>query len=799
MTASRTIEAQTIRGRITAKDSSMLAGNIAVATDDRGVDVGRALSGARGQFLLTLAKPGTYSVRVLRIGHRPTQGPSLSLAAADTVSVVIALPDAPIMLAAATVREDRTCRVGSDTGLAVARVWEEARKAMLASRLTNGTAPLIAEWIEYDRSTDVSEKIVRSQQVRAVRQGTTHAFKSRSPQLLDDEGYVTLDDKGVNYYAPDADVLLSDEFVASHCFQLAAVDGVAKNLIGVSFEPAEERAEKRDIRGTLWLDRDRAELRTLDFRYTNLPDAALTARAGGRVEFLRLDDGNWLINRWSIRMPLLGAPYRRSADGTRRLVVTTVTSVVRSIQTTGGEVTSVMRGDSVIHRAEGPRLTVQVTSGDALISPRQATLTLDGTNYSATADEHGFMSPRAVLAGRYVARVRTALMDSLEIPSVEREIEVGTGSSVDSVALPAATKVAQMACEPTRLADGHGMLIGGVRSTRAADIAGARIVASWENEIDGGGLANGIPRLTRSTLETRSDADGLWHVCGVPRERAITVRVDTDSGVAIATARLETSAPFAAVALAIAPVVALAVAPSPDMLARLDLLVSDEEGRPVAGARLDIAPAGGEERSVVTSASGRATVGGIAPGPAVVRARRLGLREGQVAADLETGRNSLAIVMGTAAMPMLDTVRTVAMSSVLLRHSEFEARRAAHTAAASITREDIEKRNPTEIWQMITNVPAMKIADRDGDVVAVSTRALRPSILTDKPCYMAVMVDGFMLPMENGGKDHINLKDLPVPADIHGVEVFAGPAAIPPQYGGSGAGKMCGLIAIWTR
>ena len=43
------------------------------------------------------------------------------------------------------------------------------------------------------------------------------------------------------------------------------------------------------------------------------------------------------------------------------------------------------------------------------------------------------------------------------------------------------------------------------------------------------------------------------------------------------------------------------------------------------------------------------------------------------------------------------------------------------------------------------------------------------------------------------------MMNLPPPDQIHGIEVFAGPASIPPQYNGAANDKMCGLIAIWTR
>ena len=44
-----------------------------------------------------------------------------------------------------------------------------------------------------------------------------------------------------------------------------------------------------------------------------------------------------------------------------------------------------------------------------------------------------------------------------------------------------------------------------------------------------------------------------------------------------------------------------------------------------------------------------------------------------------------------------------------------------------------------------------------------------------------------------------DLRMLPPPEEVYGLEVFAGPSSIPPQYGGVGVGKWCGLIAVWTR
>src|SRR5262249_2262313 len=161
-------------------------------------------------------------------------------------------------------------------------------------------------WIEYDRMLDSSGRVVRSQHVTSTTNPTTHAFHSLPADELADKGYVASDNSGTTYYAPDADVLLSDSFASTHCFRLAA-SAADDHVIGVVFSPGRSHRDAHDIEGVLWLDRKSAELETLEFEYTNLPDFVQSSHPGGRVEFLRLSDGNWFVSRWSVRMPRVQA------------------------------------------------------------------------------------------------------------------------------------------------------------------------------------------------------------------------------------------------------------------------------------------------------------------------------------------------------------------------------------------------------------------------------------------------------------------------------------------------------------
>src|SRR6185503_4153985 len=139
-------------------------------------------------------------------------------------------------------------------------------------------------------------------------------------------------------------------------------------------------------------------------------------------------------------------------------------------------------------------------------------------------------------------------------------------------------------------------------------------------------------------------------------------------------------------------------------------------------ATLEVRPRSGPPRTVVTGPTGRALIPDVAPGVITIRVRRIGFKPGQLSTTIEPGRNTLPIMLSEVATPTLDTVRVVGGRRVTTRLDEFDTRHRSGVATASITREDILKRNPVDAWQMLTNVPSVRIIDSNG-VTAQSTRS----------------------------------------------------------------------------
>ena len=120
---------------------------------------------------------------------------------------------------------------------------------------------------------------------------------------------------GWTYYAPDEAVLLSDQFAATHCFQVVR-NNERPGQVGIEFKPVRGRPVP-DVAGILWVDESTAELRELIFRFVN---AGLLERfkGGGHARFRRVPSGSWIVDDWAIRGPVL----EKARDAFRDLKLT---------------------------------------------------------------------------------------------------------------------------------------------------------------------------------------------------------------------------------------------------------------------------------------------------------------------------------------------------------------------------------------------------------------------------------------------------------------------------------------------
>src|SRR5207249_4534760 len=152
---------------------------------------------------------------------------------------------------------------------------------------------------------------------------------------------------------------------------------------------------------------------------------------------------------------------------------------------------------------------------DTGVRAARATLTLDGTDYGGTADERGLVRLPTVLDGRYVARVKTALMDSLGLAAIERELDARPigDAHVDTLTLPTTQDLLLRSCPRDSVRHGEGMLRGSVLTERAAPVPHAAVTVTWQTDVSVVGMADADHlRWNEQTIGSLSDATGQWRV-----------------------------------------------------------------------------------------------------------------------------------------------------------------------------------------------------------------------------------------------------------------------------------------------
>jgi hypothetical protein len=337
------LDAQTVTGAILDSASGRPVQEFTIhLMDAGGRSVAATLSRPGGRFSLRAPVADRYSLVVMRIGYRRVQSTPFTLHAEETRERTLRMAQIPATLSAIHVDGSQQCDVAASEGRDFASVWTQVQSAVQAVELTTASAPLVMTVRDYSRGTSVRGAVQQDSSV--VRTGRARApYQSRDPQAIADSGYVQYGATGTTYLAPDARLLLSDQFIASHCFRLRSgtADGAA--LIGVSFTPTAGR-QLPDIRGTVWIDRSSAELRSLDFTYTGLPRVSGDRGYGGRVNFQHIPGGAWIIKAWHVIGPVYAQTVRQVTSGGSygtggiARTVSVVDSTVARLYEEGGEV-----------------------------------------------------------------------------------------------------------------------------------------------------------------------------------------------------------------------------------------------------------------------------------------------------------------------------------------------------------------------------------------------------------------------------------------------------------------------------
>ena len=521
--------AQMVRGQLLSGETGLPLEGAMILLQGPSGELGTVLSNASGRFMLRAPGPGTYSVRADRIGHASTTSDPFPLSYGDTVDIRLVAEVRAIELEALEVSGERRCEVRPESGQAVATVWEEARKALSAAALTDETGFYRYQTIRVLRDLDDQGRRVLSEQRRVSQGYQATPFESLPAETLVTEGFIRPDPDGDLYFAPDAKVLLSDEFLDTHCLHLTSGRGETSGLLGVAFEPLPGR-DLPEIRGVVWVNPVTGELRHVDYTYENLDPDLRSDAVGGRVVFQGLPNGTWIVREWRIRMPTAGQvpDYR----GGRRVTLTGIREV-------GGEVARVEdQGGRIILEAERATLSGVVLDESGIEPLVGATVRIVGAQSSAVTDADGSFTLPGLSEGVYtVAFSHPSVPTMVGLPApVEVELEAGQAASVRLVS-PSPSEILEAACGEEQQPDGSTVLTGLVTDGETGEpIPGAVVRILWTDfRFRGTGVSRGgegrfqtLMALQDEGLQGQTDASGHYLACAVPGDHPLQVEAETE-------------------------------------------------------------------------------------------------------------------------------------------------------------------------------------------------------------------------------------------------------------------------------
>ncbi len=235
----------------------------------------------------------------------------------------------------------------------------------------------------------------------------------------------------------------------------------------------------------------------------------------------------------------------------------------------------------------------------------------------------------------------------------------------------------------------------------------------------------------------------------------------------------------------------------------VSLRVADEGTQaPLPGVRVTVQGVGDREWN--TDERGGVLVAVARDARAVIQLRRMGYAPLTVMVPALSDSTELQVVLQRA-VQSLDTAKIVGDASSTM-FAGFEGRRLRGAGSATfITRDQIEKQLAIRTIDVVRRAAGTRVIDSSGVLLVASSRGSKAVIgggaagvkggkggFDLAPCVMRVAVDGSL--REAGFS-----LDAIAPSELHGVEVYPGPATMPAEFSGLRKDAYCGLVMIWTR
>ena len=510
-----------------ATGKAVVGANVSLYDSAGNLPLGGGFSDQSGRLDLRAPGRGSFRVKADKVGYDTWI--SVQLVLGERV-VLVRAGMAPMRAPAPVVmRGDAACQQLTGPGTAAGDLWAEIKKALTATAITEAQGLLPLDVDLYERVLDRNLGIVSEHAEQRTRISRRPAMGISWDQI---DTTKRGDAPGGDVYrAPDAATLLSDPFVRSHCYAAIRGYGNESGLSGLEFKPARV-AGLPELTGVLWLDPKDNSLRALNFDYVNLPIPLRIARTTGRVEFQQLPNGQWMVPRWYIRMPRVARVVSNDLRSP-----TVARDTLLGYQEVGGVARPAGRG--------GPRLaSAQVAEDDSPSTASQSVIA--GVVYDSTTGRGlkdvevstggGKFKTITNAGGRYELTVDGPINDRLVFDHPRLRL-FRVAEQVQGVSLPAGARsnasviVPSYATLRSKLCgrnetdtDAQGMITGYVTDAAGNPLPGAHVWAAWQIQwVEQNGRL--VATNQQRTVETDTNTDGSYLMCGISRGAKITAKV----------------------------------------------------------------------------------------------------------------------------------------------------------------------------------------------------------------------------------------------------------------------------------
>jgi TonB family protein len=212
--------------------------------------------------------------------------------------------------------------------------------------------------------------------------------------------------------------------------------------------------------------------------------------------------------------------------------------------------------------------------------------------------------------------------------------------------------------------------------------------------------------------------------------------------------------------------------------------VTDSTGAPIYNAEVSV-PA--SSLRVSTDERGEFRLDGAPQGVVTVKARRLGFVPVQLDVSVQSQGAPTKVAIRLSRTPTVlppVAIRTQRVDYTG-RLAGYYQRLQRHSEGYFISREEIDRLNPSRLTQLLAKYPAVSTNRIRGGGSGVRLR--------QRNCWPLVWIDG--LPM---GAAEADLDAFP-PNTIQGIELYLGSTTAPMKYQGDRDQSSCGTILIWSR